>query len=151
MEITVDQLMSDDVITLRESDDLGLAEEVMKLARLRHLPVVNASGELVGLITHRDLLRAQVSSFAQLSDEEDRALKRSLLAEQIMNTDVHTIGPSEPALSAALFMRTDKIGCLPVVDDGKLVGIITEADFLDLAIRALSPPEPQSADHAGHA
>ena len=141
--------MSGDVITLREYEDLGLAEEVMKLARLRHLPVVNANNELVGLITHRDLLRAQVSSIAQLSEAEEKALKRAILAEQIMETEVRTIGPKDPALEAAQFMRTDKIGCLPVVDDGKLVGIITEADFLDLAIRALSPPDSGAPEFAG--
>lgn len=140
-DLLVRDLMTESVITLNEDEDLGLAEEIMKLGRVRHLPVIDANDRLVGLITHRDLLRAQVSSIAGLTADEDKAIKRSLRASQIMNTGVQTVAPTDKALTAAQTMQHEKIGCLPVVDAGKLVGIVTEADFLGLVIRALSSNE----------
>lgn len=149
MSLKVRDLMTESVITLDVDEDLSLAEEVMKLGRIRHLPVVNGDNELVGLITHRDLLRASVSSIAELTEAEDKAVKRSLSAGEIMNEKITTISPNDTALTAAQMMKTDKIGCLPVVDDSQLVGIITEADFLDLVIRALSPEGKGDETFAG--
>lgn len=136
-DLTARDLMSEDLITLKVNEDLNLAETVMRLGRIRHLPVVNDKDQLVGLITHRDLLRAQVSILAEISEEERADLSRSVQAGQIMSRDILTVSPDASALEVARAMRDHKFGCLPVVDDGKLVGIITEADFMDLVIRAL--------------
>ena len=137
--LKVRDIMSTDLVTLKQDDDLGLAENVMRFGRIRHLPVVN-SGKLVGLVTHRDILRAQISSLADLPLEERNELKLSIPAKEIMKKDVETISPDETVLDAAKILKENKYGCLPVVNSRKLIGIITEADFIDLVIRALENP-----------
>ena len=134
--LKVSDLMSTELITLEQDESLDLADEIMKLARIRHLPVTKG-GKLVGLVTHRDLLRAQVSMLAGLSRDESFEIEGSISVASIMTTHAETIAPNSTALEAAKLMREHKYGCLPVCDDGMLVGIITEADFLDLVIRAL--------------
>jgi CBS domain-containing membrane protein len=136
LELKVSELMSRELITLRRDESLNLAERVMQLGRVRHLPVVDGE-HLVGLITHRDLLRAQVSALAQITKDERDEIHTSIRAEDIMIQDVHTVGPDDAAVDAARLMIRKKVGCVPVVDEGRLVGILTEADFLELAIRAL--------------
>jgi len=136
----VQDLMSTDVVTLEEDETLQLAETVMRHGRIRHLPVVKR-GMLVGLVTHRDILAAQVSSLADLSPEEAADFKLAIPAKQIMSTDVATVDPETPVLEAARTLKAHKFGCLPVVSKGTLVGILTEADFIELVIRALEDQE----------
>ena len=140
-ELKVKDLMSTELITLELSETLELAGEIMKLARVRHLPVVDGD-ILVGLVTHRDLLKAQVSVLASLSADERSAIESAVNVASIMNPEVRTIGPNARAVEAGLLMREHRIGCLPVVEGGALVGIVTEADFLELAVRALQDAEP---------
>jgi len=135
-DFTVRDLMTAPVVTLDADEDLGVADTVMQLKRIRHLPVLQA-GKLVGLVTHRDILRAQVSSTAGLSPREAVVLERRVKASNVMATDVQTTTPDTPILEAARTMRQKQLGCLPVVAEGQLVGIITEADFLDLTVRIL--------------
>ena len=135
MKTTVADVMSTDVETVNADEDLVLAEELMRRNRFRHLPVVRA-GKLVGLMTHRDLLRAQAKLLTQLglAADEDRAL--SLAVGDMMTKDVRTVAPDTPARDAAALLLDHKVGCFPVVRDEKLVGIVTEADFLRWAMRA---------------
>jgi len=134
----VRDLMTRDVVTLEEDENLLLADDVMRLGRIRHLPVVGAGRKLVGLVTHRDMLRASVSSLAGIGRVEDATIKRAIPVREVMARDVVTIGPDRPAVEAAELLLHRKVGCLPVVDeDGRLVGIVTEADFVDLARRYL--------------
>jgi CBS domain-containing membrane protein len=102
-ELLVKDLMTRDVVTLYENEDLLLAEHVMRLARIRHLPVVRGHA-LVGLVTHRDLLRASVSSLAGMSPLQDASVKRAIEIPEVMQKDVTTIGPREPARRAARLM-----------------------------------------------
>ena len=136
-QLTVKELMSTELITLERDETLDLATEIMRLARIRHLPVIDESGHLCGLVTHRDLLGAQVSALAGLTRDELEDLDSSISVSTIMTEDVMTIGPDATALDAAKIMREHRIGCLPVTEGEALVGIITEADFLELDIRAL--------------
>jgi CBS domain-containing membrane protein len=143
MQHLVKQLMSTELITLEEDQDLGVANLLMSLAHVRHLPVVRGD-ELVGLVTHRDLLKAQASALEELSSEERRERDQRIRASDVMRREVRTVTPGTPVIAAARILREHKFGCLPVVDDGQLVGIVTEADFLDVVIRALekeSSPE----------
>lgn len=147
--LKVQDLMSNDLITLLPDEDLALAEEVMRLGRIRHLPVVDDENHLLGLITHRDILRAQISSLAHLSKARDKQVKRSILASVVMTKVVETVAPDMPAADAGKMLLANRFGCLPVVENDLLVGIITEADFLALAVHALerasqeeeAPPE----------
>lgn len=136
-QLEIRDFMTTDVLTLNVHETLSLAEEVMRMARVRHLPVVGAQHQVVGIVTHRDLLNAQASSIAGLDRREDKALKRTIAVRDVMTREVVTVSPDAKVLDAARLLQRNRFGCLPVVDRGRLVGIVTEADFLDLLIRLL--------------
>ncbi len=142
-ELRVSHLMTRAVFTLGPSQSLPLAESLMELRHVRHVPVVDDAGTLVGLVTHRDLLRAKISALAPLTEDERSTLQLAVPVSRVMQTKVWTIGSSALALAAAKIMRDHRIGCLPVVDDGRLVGILTEADLLALVTTTLEPPPPR--------
>lgn len=136
----VAELMTRDVITLEAQESLLLAQDIMELGRIRHLPVVDGR-RLVGLVTHRDLLSASLSSLEACA-AEDESRKSHIFVRDVMRRDVRTVGPDTPAIEAARVMVEHKFGCLPVVDsDHRLVGILSEADFLRLAARLLEEEE----------
>lgn len=137
--IRVRDLMTSDPVTLQEDEDLDLADQLMNLARIRHLPVVN-EGRVVGLVSERDLLRAQAGLLGDASSQEQQEMKRWVKAGWVMTRDLQEVEPDMPLLEAALIMRKHKYGCLPVVEGGELVGILTEADFVEHAIRELEDP-----------
>ncbi len=130
MMTCVKDLMSTDMFVLYAEDNLLSAEEMMQWKRIRHLPVVDRASNLQGLITHRDILRASISTIVELSSGERRAAQAGILIQDIMRTDVLTIGPEADIKDAARVMLNQKIGCLLVVEERQLVGILTEADFL---------------------
>ena len=134
--MVVRDVMSTPVFTIREDKHLRAVEEIMKWAHIRHVPVVDAGGRLVGIISHRDLLAAAVSSLAIKISQVERAQHLAAGAVgQLMRKPAGTIGPDETVQRAAHVMRQNKIGCLPVLDGGMLVGIITEADLLGIVER----------------
>jgi CBS-domain-containing membrane protein len=123
---TVSELMTRELVTLKETQNLAIADELLRLNRIRHLPVVR-QGKLVGLITHRDLLKA---TGLKCPDPA----KQPLWAADMMNRDVRTVGPDTPLREAVSIMLKNKFGCLPVVtEDGSLAGILTEADLVRYA------------------
>jgi len=133
----VREIMSGNVATLTAGQPVDLAGGLMKRSRVRHLPVVK-DGDLVGLVTHRDLLRAQARLFAKavtIKAGEERVL--TVLVDEIMSTELRTVTPDTPAIEAARQILDNKNGCLPVVEGGELVGIVTEADFVKWAMRRL--------------
>jgi CBS domain-containing membrane protein len=133
---TVEDIMTRKLITITEDDSLETVEVGMARFRFRHLPVVR-QGKLVGLITHRDMLHVS-SSFLSEDRKKRDALIHKIPARRIMHTDVVTVRPSEPITKAGETMWTKKIGCLCVTDDeGVLRGIVTEADFVKLAVLML--------------
>jgi len=129
----VRDLMSTDVITLHADSQMVDAEELMGFRRLRHLPVVDGK-KLVGLVTHRVLLRHYLSTLEGKTWMEHQIQKGSVVVRKMMHDKVKTIGPNEDLKEAARIIHETKFGCLPVIDEGgDLVGIITEADFVHLA------------------
>ncbi len=124
---TVGELMTrSNLVTLTETQNLALADELLRLHRIRHLPVVR-NGKLVGLITHRDLLRAA----AQRGTDP---AQQPLWASDVMVRDVTAVKPDTSAREAVKLMLDNKYGCLPVVGaDGELLGILTEADIVRFA------------------
>jgi CBS domain-containing membrane protein len=134
MPTRVRDLMTTKLVTLFAEQAMPLAEEIMRFRHIRHLPVVEPSGKLVGLVSHRDILAANTSSLVGLSDEQRRARQGSVLVKDIMTKDMWTVTPQTYAEVAAQTLLDHAYGCLPVVEDGKLVGILTERDFLKVAI-----------------
>ena len=127
--LLVQDLMTRNVFTLKTDDDLTTLYDLMDAEHIRHIPVVNEEEELAGLVTHRDLLRTALSGKSELPMSLQRDILRTMTVETIMIPDVETIEPDRPIADAAQIMLDNKYGCLPVVEDGRLVGIITEADF----------------------
>jgi CBS domain-containing membrane protein len=128
--------MSSPVEFLEIGDSLDLAQHLMKAGRIRHLPVVDGQQRLIGLVTHRKLLGAWVGH-GDPAHERPREIAREIPVDMLMETTVLTTRPDTPAATAARLIEREKIGCLPVVEGGKLVGIVTEADFVRLARRLL--------------
>jgi len=134
--LTVADIMSREVVTLTEDDTLADARTCMERGRVRYLPVLR-DGKLVGLVTHRDMLAASFSVFSQVSEQEERRVLAQVPVAELMH-DVVTATPEMSVREAARVLLDNRFGCLPVVDrNGTLVGIVTEADFLRLAVRML--------------
>jgi CBS domain-containing membrane protein len=133
----VREIMSTDLVTLTEDETLAHAQRCMARGRIRHLPVVR-DGKLVGLLTHRDLLAASFSIFAEVDCGEQRRIFGTVPVVEAMHRDVVSVSPELPVREAARILIENKYGCLPVVDSsGELLGIVTEADFLHLTVRLL--------------
>lgn len=127
----VGDLMSSPVIALRPHERLTTAWTTMRRHRIRHLPVVDEAGRLVGLVTHRDLLSASSSSIVADSEEDRVRLLGWARVADVMETHLSVARPDEDAAHAGDRLVRHKIGCLPVVEgDGRLVGVVTEEDFL---------------------
>lgn len=135
--MVVRDVMTRQVITLFPEDNLDKIEEGMHRFRFRHLPVVD-DGRLVGLVTHRDLLRVAASVLEPGAAEKTRRINDTLFVQDVMQKDVVTAREDMSLLDAGRLMWDQKLGCLPVTsDDRKLVGIVTEADFMKLALALL--------------
>jgi len=130
----VRDLMTTSVKTLGRNESLKSADDVMRLGRIRHLPVVEEDGTLAGIVSQRDLFHGGLlralgfGSFAR-----DKALD-DLLVKEAMKTEVLTTRPDALLSEAAALMLERKVGCLVVLDAGKIAGILTEADFVKLAL-----------------
>lgn len=126
---TVEQIMSTDLFTVRPGDIVDLAASVMDWRHIRHVPVEDDEGRLVGLVSHRMLLRL----VAQGSQDRDDPP----LVEQLMRKDPITVAPETATLDAIELMRKHGVACLPVVRDERLVGIVTERDLIDVSAKLL--------------
>ena len=126
---TVESFMTRDLFTVQPDDVVDLATNVMAWRHIRHVPVEDAHGNLLGLLSHRDLL-------AHMSHRRPDA--PPVPVSQIMSHDPIVVTPETTAEDAVELMRAHDVGCLPVVREGKLVGIVSERDFLELARRILS-------------
>lgn len=127
--IKVRDLMSPNPVTLDDDAPLARAQDLMRTGHFRHLPVVSG-GRLVGLITHRDLAR-------ETGPEPDPAVSRWTKAGWVMTRNVRTIEPDRTAIEAGELMLESHYGCLPVLEEGRIVGILTEADFVRWVVKAL--------------
>jgi CBS domain-containing protein len=137
--ITVGEIMSRNVLALEIDHSVNLAAAVMHYRHIRHLPVTE-HGKLVGLVTHRDITRAQAALLATPSHDllHDDANALTVPVLHIMHRDVWRVTADTPVLEATRIMLDHKFGCLPVVDaDDKLIGIITEVDLLRLLVSDL--------------
>jgi len=120
---TVGQFMSTDVFTVKPDDLIDLAASVMDWRHIRHVPVEDEVGRLVGLVTHRGLLR-------MVSNRNRGTQMKPITVREIMVENPVTVSPASSSLAAIELMRSNRVGCLPVVEGGQLVGIVTAYDFL---------------------
>lgn len=135
--ITVDEMMTENPQGLAAENTLADALGVMAKYGYHHVPVVADGNQLVGLVSHRDILAALDSSL-----KPDGAVRADTITMgQIMTTEVFTVGPGTSLRKAALYIRSQRYGCLPVVDSGQLVGIITDSDFVNIAADLLEQVE----------
>lgn len=139
--LTVGDLMTTQLFTLLESDSLYTAKQIMEMARVRHVPIVDADENFIGLITHRDMLALAVSKLSDIDSSTQDELDAGIPLREIMRTDVAVVAPGTLLRDAAQQLLEHKYGCLPVVDGGRLTGIITEADFLRLTISLMDALE----------
>ena len=134
---SIDAIMSTNLITVPPSATLAEARTLMHENRIHHIPVVEGE-QLVGLISLTNVLAA-TDSF--LRDDNSRIHANEIGIGDAMVSDVATVDVNASLRHAALFMEKHKIGCLPVLDDGALVGIITDTDFVAVAINLLEQLE----------
>jgi CBS domain-containing protein len=138
---TIGQLMSTDLFTVQPDDLIDLAASMMEWRHIRHVPVENGDGRLVGLVSHRALLH--------LVSKGLRGQPEMITVRDVMVADPVTVSPGTATLDAIALMREKGIGCLPVVEDDQLVGIVTSYDFLEASARLFQEhlaPAKESTD-----
>ena len=128
--LSVEAFMTTDLFTVHEDESVELVANLMDWKRIRHMPVENEQGALVGLISCFEVLR-------QLERNNSEGTDQSVRVGAIMVRDPLSVPPETQTLDAIELMRREKVDCLPVVKDGRLVGIVTEHDFIGLAARLL--------------
>lgn len=126
----VRDVMSTDVFTLGRNDKLSIADDLMKQKRIRHIPVVDSDGALCGILTQRDLFRGILLRSLGYGSRAEEKLLESLSIKDAMHDEVLRVAPESTLRDAAKLMLSNKVGCLPVVDGERLVGMISEADFV---------------------
>lgn len=136
--IKIEDMMTRHPHTLAPSDTVAQAQQLMHQHEIRHIPIVDPLNLLIGVLSQRDILRAQNSSLlgSQFNDDVLNAP-----VSQLMTTNVMSVSPKAGLKQTALFMQKHKVGCLPVVKQGELVGIITDSDFVSIAINLLEIQE----------
>ena len=125
----VSEIMMGSPVTLKPGDTLDLANDIISLGRIRHIPVVE-NDKLIGIISERDLIGAATSRIFGLKQKSKSALLKSVLIKEIMRKRVVTVKPNTPIKDAAHLMADKKIGCVPVIESGALVGLVTTTDVL---------------------
>lgn len=129
----VSEVMRTEVVALGREDRLDLAEDIMRLGRIRHMPVLD-DGRVVGLVSSRDLLASSLSKALDFEPDQRRTFLRSIDVGEVMSSQVVTVEPDTTLEEAARLMVDRQIGCVPVVKpDGQLVGLVTETDLVRAA------------------
>jgi CBS domain-containing protein len=126
---TVRDVMALNPATLDRNETLDLAEAIMNLGRIRHMPVVD-DGRVVGILSQRDLFRSALITALGFGRKVTSSLIKTIKIKEVMTEKVFTISPDASIKDAARQMMDKKIGCLPVVEGDRLVGLVTETDML---------------------
>ncbi len=141
-------LMSRDVVTIGESESCYEAVKCMRRIKARHLPVLADDGSLQGIVTDRDLRHHLFTPliFGEIGQTPVQALLIKVPVKQIMSAPVVSVSPESEVGEAAALMREHKIGSAPVVEAGRLVGILTETDLLRHIVREDEQACPEMQD-----
>ncbi len=132
--LQIKDIMTQNVFAVPEDQTLNLAKGLMELEEIRHVPVVDANNRFVGLITRGDLFNRMITyikNHCELARKEEIHLRIPI--KSVMKRDVVTVDPQDTVVSAIPILLDHRFGCLPVVSDGLLVGIVTYVDFLKMA------------------
>lgn len=150
--LTVADVMTRSVKTMRRNDRVSVADELMKVGRFRHVVVLDDDErEVVGVVSHRDIFYGAIAWSTGLGGNAREKALRAVAIKDVMRADVVTVPPDTPLAEAASRMLEHKIGCLPVIQEGRLVGIVTEGDFLSLLTHARYGPEECGPEDGGPA
>lgn len=139
----VGRRMRTSLITVTKEATLGQARELLHSHRIRHLPVMEGD-RLVGILTDRDIRQASPSSTAGISPDRTAAFLAQIPVTEAMVRDVRTVSPYTTIEEASRLMIEHKIGCLPVTEADRLVGIITETDILGVLVEVMGIREPST-------
>lgn len=131
-DLRVCDVMTREVRTIHRNDRLSVGDELMRVGRFRHVVVVDDEGEVEGVLSQRDMMLNALSWHLGQGRHVHERMLGSALAKDLMQASIVTIAPDDAIGEAARRMADHKIGCLPVVDESGLVGIVTESDFLSL-------------------
>jgi acetoin utilization protein AcuB len=135
--------MKKDLITITKDERMITAKKLLKEKNIRHLPVVDGK-KLIGLVTNMDIRKAEASPATSLEIRELHYLLDKLTVGEIMTRNVITISPDISVEEATTLLHDNKIGCLPVVEDGNLIGILTENDVMEILIEVMGMKEKGS-------
>lgn len=138
---TIEEFMTPDPYTLRETDSIDDARKFMTEKHVHHIPITASDNQLLGLVTQRDVLLATDPGWSQEVKRTSAAGGTDIRLSDIMIRNVSVIHKEDSLRQAALYLQSHKYGCLPVVIDGRLVGIITDSDFIAIAINMLEQAE----------
>lgn len=128
-EPSVRDIMMSSPVTIQVDNRLSLADEIMTLGRIRHLPVLD-SERLVGVLSQGDLFHTAFAKAMHLGPRELRDLQNAIKVTDVMSKHVFSVSPDTSIRAAARLMMENKLGCLPVVQSDKLVGLVTKSDML---------------------
>ena len=131
--LEVRDIMQTEVHTLGRNDKLSVADELMRNKEIRHVPVLNKEGEICAIVSQRSLYRGALLKAMGYGSHMIDKLFDNYLVKEAMSNELHTTTPETPIHEAASAILEHNIGCLPVLDDSKLIGIVTKSDFLKLA------------------
>ncbi len=139
--ITIEEFMTSEPFTLRETDSINDAWEIMIGKHIRHIPVTDNDNHVIGLVTQRDVLAATEPAAILEAKSASHEVKSDIKISDIMIRNVSAIHKTDSLRQAALYLQSHKYGCLPVISDDRLVGIITDSDFIAIAINLLEQVE----------
>lgn len=142
---TISEVMTTDPVTLSSEATLLDARALMASKSIKHLPIVD-DGKLVGLVSETDLLEAADSILDGDSDTGHASHEAHIPLSEVMTRHVATVTPENNLRKAALFLQEHRYGCLPVIENGQLVGIITDYDFVTVAINLMEQMEMFTPD-----
>lgn len=142
MTFSIAEIMTTEPETLGVDDSLETARDMMSQRGFRHIPIIDGDGKLAGLVTQSDVLAASASN---LGGDGDRSAAEIRIGE-FMTRDVATVDERAELRDAAMYLQRHKYGCLPVVTDGQLRGIVTDSDFVGVAINLLEQLELSEPD-----
>ena len=125
----VREIMMGSPVCLKPEDTLDLANDIISLGRIRHIPIID-HGRLVGILSERDLIGATATHIFGLKQKNKSALLKSFAIKDVMKKRVITVGPDTEIKDAVSIMQKKKIGCVPVLTDGAVIGLVTTTDIL---------------------